>query len=102
MEAAPDRSTVSEGVFTALGLNVVQVPLLVCCSLLGSDAGFLSIGCIGVSQFLYVGPALWLAGRKRHANAVRGLWIGAGITFLLNATCWAVGFAMISGASHRF
>jgi hypothetical protein len=102
MEPNVDRSSISGGVFAGMLLHVVQVPFLLCCGFLGIEAGFLAPLFIGVSQFAYVGPAVWLAGRKGQANAVRGLWIAAGITFLLNATCWGVGFALFSFTPRSF
>ena len=44
----------------------------------------------GVTQVLYMVPAILIArvsGRPRLAN---GLIIGAGLTFLLNAACWGL------------
>jgi hypothetical protein len=45
---------------------------------------------LGLSQFLYIGPAIYYAYRRGRPNIAKGFIIGAGITFLLMAACWAI------------
>ena len=45
---------------------------------------------IGVSQWLYLGPAIWFAQRRGLSRTAAGLAIGGGITLLLNATCFGL------------
>jgi len=45
---------------------------------------------LGVSQVVYMGPAIYYAYRRGRPNIAKGLIIGAGITFLLMAACWAI------------
>jgi len=71
------------GLLLAFGLHVFQfflVPLTNGHSLLF----------VGVSQLLYVLPAIASFWRDRENGLVKGLIIGASITFLLNASCLAV------------
>jgi len=51
-------------------------------------AGFIvSAYAWGVTQFLYLGPAAWLAFRKGERETGKGLLILAGIGVLLNGAC---------------
>ena len=54
-----------------------------------------SIFLIGVSQLIYIVPLAILAARNSAREMVKGLLIVAGITFLLNAACFGVVFAML-------
>jgi hypothetical protein len=45
---------------------------------------------LGLSQFVYIGPAIYYAHRHDRPNIAKGLIIGSGITFLLMAACWAI------------
>ena len=48
---------------------------------------------IGVTQLLYILPLTGWFKKQGESEFVKGMWIGAGIVFLLNSTCWAAGFA---------
>lgn len=52
--------------------------------------GLLFFVVIGVAQLVYVIPALIILHRRGQPRAVKGLIIGATITFLLNAACWGL------------
>lgn len=88
------RSTAD--VFIGLGLtlllHLIQVPLF-----------FISSGVslfgIGVSQLVYVVPAIVVARSKGRPEIGKGLIIGAALTFLLNAACFTLIFPIfrISG-----
>jgi len=43
---------------------------------------------VGIWQLLYVIPLCMFLKRRRKAEAIRGVILGAVITFLLNSTCW--------------
>ena len=45
---------------------------------------------LGLSQFLYLGPAIYYAYQRGRPNIAKGFIIGAGVTFLLMAACWAI------------
>ena len=98
METSADASSVSGGVVAVFALHLIQVPFLICCSVIGFEAGIVVPLLIGASQFVYVGPALSIARRKGRLNAVRGMWIAAGVTFLLNAACWGLVLVSVSSA----
>ncbi len=51
---------------------------------------FWSLFCIGATQWIYIGPAIWYYHRKQEAGMVKGLIIAASLTALLNGACWAV------------
>lgn len=59
-------------------------------------ASYYSLNFIGLSQLIYVIPAILIAWRKGRHDILKGLIIGAAITFLLNAACWG----LISTASQ--
>lgn len=50
-------------------------------------AGFFAIG---LTQVFYLLPALIINYKKGNTGIVKGLLIGAGITFLVNATCFGI------------
>ncbi len=45
---------------------------------------------IGISQMVYLFPALLFFAYRGRVGIVNGLLIGAGITLLLNATCFGI------------
>jgi len=47
-------------------------------------------GLIGFSQWVYVGPAILFFRWKRRPGIVKGLVVGAALTFLLNAACFGM------------
>jgi len=53
----------------------------------GLELGILPVMYIGLSQLVYMIPAIWIARRKGETETAKGLIIGASITFLLNAAC---------------
>ena len=82
---AYNRSTNSQGsVWAGLGLTVL---LHLCQAPMGVVTGAISVLLIGVSQVLYMIPALVIVHSKGRTKTFNGLLIGAGITFLLNAAC---------------
>lgn len=52
--------------------------------------GVLIVIGIGVSQFLLLGPVLYMARRAQKMELFKGLLIAAGIVFLLNAACFGL------------
>jgi hypothetical protein len=80
-----------------LGLLPCLVESRELCGTLGLAAPLL----IGLTQLVYMVPAIVIALRRGRTSLAKGLIIGAAVTFLLNAACWgAVGFALI-GADFR-
>lgn len=87
----PLRDTVGTGVLRLLLLHLLQIPLTV----VGGPIW------IGLSQLFYVVPQHF-AFKKQGRNAcIRGLWLGAGVTFLLNAGCFGIVLLSLSNASFR-
>jgi hypothetical protein len=87
----PPKDTVGTGVLRLLLLHFIQIPL----SVVGGPVW------IGISQLLYVVPQHF-AFKKQGRNAcIRGLWIGAGVTFLLNAGCFGMVMYSLSTTSFR-
>ena len=85
------KDTVGTGVLRLLLLHLLQIPLTV----VGGPIW------IGFSQLFYVVPQHF-AFKKQGRNAcIRGLWLGAGVTFLLNAGCFGIVLLSLSSASFH-
>ena len=89
--ATPPRDTVGTGVVRLLLLHLLQVPL----SVVGGPIW------IGLSQLFYVIPQHVVFKRQGRSACIRGLWIGAGVTFLLNAGCFGIVMMSLSSGSFR-
>jgi len=84
LEGQPSRQgEIWRGVGLALLMHLIQVPL-------AAATVFISLVFMGVSQLLYIIPAIVIYRRKGRPGVVKGLIIAAAITFLLNATCSAL------------
>ena len=88
---------VAVGVVLGFALHLLQIPLAMAVGWLACRedtsgycalAAFAPILLIGVSQLLYMGPAIGAALIWRR-SLVKGLLIAAGFTALLNAACYA-------------
>ncbi len=55
-----------------------------------SIAGGICLLLIGLSQLVYMVPAIVIARRRGRTDLVQGLTIGLAATFLLNAGCWGL------------
>lgn len=78
--------SVRHGLGMLVLLHMFQLPL----------AAFSAWIVIGLSQLIYVLPFtiyLWRDGRKQ---SVKGMLIGAGITFLLNTACFGIVISTLS------
>lgn len=73
------------GIGLLLLLHLIQIPLAVI------SMGITLIA-IGLTQLAYVIPAIIIYKKKNRPGMVKGLIIGAAITFLLNGTCTALFF----------
>jgi hypothetical protein len=96
--AVPDPGSALVGALLVIPLHLFVVPLAIISTLVGSFfhvEGYDQIiwvswpvfG-IGLSQWLYLGPAIWIALRKGRRRTAAGLAIGGGITLLLNSACF--------------
>jgi hypothetical protein len=91
----PRRSgEVWRGLGLAFLLHLGQIPL-------GVISSGISLILIGISQLLYLVPAIIIYSKKGRPDLVKGLLIGGGITFLLNAACTGLFFVMLAGADFR-
>src|SRR5262245_4488540 len=82
------------GIGLGLLLQLIQIPLAAVTSLI-------SLVFIGVSQLLYIIPVIVIYGSQGRPGIVKGLAIAAALTFLLNATCAAIFFAMLASANFH-
>src|SRR5262245_17788329 len=82
------------GLGLALLLHLIQIPLAAITSLI-------SLVFLGVSQLLYIIPAIVIFHRKGRRGIVKGLAIVAALTFLLNATCAAIVFTALMSANFQ-
>ena len=97
------RGSVWSGLGLTLMLHfVIQVPtvFILGYSVSGERAlilTFLPLMYIGLSQLVYMIPAILVARRKGETETAKGLIIGASLTFLLNAAC--TGLQILGGQS---
>ena len=76
------NDSVGRGVLRLLLLHLWQIPLTV----VGGPLW------IGLSQLAYVIPQSLSYRKQGKSESLKGLWIGAGVTFLLNAGCFGLVF----------
>jgi hypothetical protein len=103
--AATSNRDVLKGVgLTAIG-HVIPVVPLAFLSLIsrGMGPGILPIFYfgIGITQLIYVIPGIVYFRRHGRPLIAKGIIIGASITFLLNAACFGVLFAVLSNTSFH-
>ncbi len=89
--ATPPKDTVGTGLLRLLLLHLFQIPLTV----VGGPIW------IGLSQLVYVVPQHFVYAKRGQRACIRGLWLGAGITFLLNAGCFGIVLLSLSSSSFR-
>ncbi|MGH9837887.1 MAG: hypothetical protein ACREEM_03800 [Blastocatellia bacterium] len=86
------RSQQSNDVWRGIGLallfHLIQIPLAVVTL-------FISLIFIGLTQLLYIIPAIVIYKRKGRPGVVKGLIIAAAVTFLLSATCTVLTFTSL-------
>jgi len=85
------------GMVMTLLLHLLQVPLAgglgLLLSLWSKDIGvvfYMSPLAIGLTQLVYMIPAIFIARAKGRPGLVKGLLIGTALTFLLNGLCFGV------------
>jgi hypothetical protein len=88
MEERSQQREIWRGIGLALLLHLIQIPFAFVTS-------FISLIFIGVSQLVYLIPAILHYRSLGRRGVVKGLIIAAAITFLLNATCTAIFFAAL-------
>jgi hypothetical protein len=80
-------------------LHLLQIPLgfavggIACLFARGPDCGsgaLLVLAAIGLSQLVYLVPAVLIARRKGHPNLAKGMIVGAVLTALVNGACWGL------------
>lgn len=89
------------GFLLSLLLHLLQIPIVVILSLFESELLILSVLFIGVSQLVYMIPAIVIAFGKGKKQTAKGLIIGAAIVFLLNAACTGLIFFSLSQGSFH-
>ena len=89
--APPLGDSVGSGLLRLLLLHLFQIPLTV----VGGPFW------IGLSQLVYVVPQHFAYKKQGRFSCMRGLWIGAAVTFLLNAGCFGIVLYSLSNSSFR-
>lgn len=88
---APQRNLTRE-ILLGLGLttllHLIQIPLIFA-------TGYLSLIFFGLSQLIYIVPAIIIFSVKKRPGVVIGLIIGASLTFLLYGVAFALTCAVI-------
>lgn len=89
------RNTVRSGVITGLLLQLLQAVFA------ASIFGFFLVIFWGVTQIVYMLPAILWARSKGYFELAKGLLIAAGVCFLLNALCTGVVFFLLGSGRMR-
>jgi hypothetical protein len=100
--AGGDTRKVLAGIALTFGLHVAACVLLAGAAALGDEGtvivalGFFLL--LGVTQLVYMVPAIVIAYRTGRRDLGKGLVIGTAITFILSGACWAI----VGGISGLF
>ena len=87
---ATSRKEIRQGLGMLALLHVLFVLLCLAATMAGIGdpyAGIAYAAFIGFTQFVYVIPALLLTWRMKRSGWMKGILIGAAITFLVTSTC---------------
>lgn len=97
-QPAVDKGSVKKGVLVGLGLNAA----LIAVSLLffGSSGFGVTAIFISITQAVVILPAYLGFRSSGQTESAKGVLIAAGITFLLNATCFGVVLVGFNGPMH--
>ena len=90
-----------KGFGLSLLLHILQIPIALMLSLFDRDTPIFSFFFIGVSQLIYMIPAIVIAFAKGKKQLAKGLIIGAAVVFLLNAACTGMVFFSLSQGSFH-
>jgi hypothetical protein len=81
------------GIALTFGLHLAAIIVLIAIAAVSDEAvmfgALFFFLLIGVSQFVYMIPAIIIAYRRGRRALGKGLIIGAAITFILSGACWA-------------
>ena len=89
------KGSVGRGVVLTLLLHLLQIPIGLVLILVPSVFPYIAFFFIGLSQCVYMIPAILYFSKTGETETVKGLIIGASITFLLNATCTVIVFSSL-------
>jgi hypothetical protein len=87
------KGSVGLGLGLTLVLHIVfqSLPFLMYMGVLSRDGGLISgllpLAFIGLSQLVYMAPAILVFRRRGYIDTVKGLVLGGSITMLLNSAC---------------
>ncbi len=87
-DESPDNGSIGRGIGYTLVLHLLQLPMALIFSI--TPIGPLPFFAIGLSQIVYMLPAIIYFNKQRETETAQGLIIGASITFLLNAACTGI------------
>jgi hypothetical protein len=80
---------VARGLGLTVVLHAIAIVLLVILgNILDAILALLLFAFLGVSQLIYMVPAILIAAIRRRSGLARGLIIGASVTFGLSTACW--------------
>lgn len=90
-----DQGSVRSGCAITIGIHLLQIPIAIILSFVEPDLILSPLIFIGISQLVYMIPAIIYFSRKGKSESAKGLIIGAAITLLLNAACAGIFYGVI-------
>jgi ABC-type Fe3+-siderophore transport system permease subunit len=81
------KGSLGAGLVVTVALHMLQIPIAVILAVIQADFFLTPLMFIGLSQLVYIIPAIIRYRRKGESETVKGLIAGASVTFLLNAAC---------------
>jgi ABC-type Fe3+-siderophore transport system permease subunit len=90
-----DKGSVGSGIGVTALLHLLQIPIGMVLYLMNPAWSFFTVIFFGVSQVVYMIPAILYFRKQGKTETTKGLIIGASVSFLLNATCTAIVFSSL-------
>jgi hypothetical protein len=94
-EGYQDTGSVRSGCLITIAAHLLQIPIAIILGFLQPDLALSTIIFIGISQLVYMVPAIIYFSRKGKSESAKGLMIGAALTLLLNVACTGIFYGVI-------
>lgn len=82
--------TVPGGILVGIALQVIAALIALGTPVFRSYEGLGFLLCVGLTQFLYMGPAMIYARLSGRTEMFKGITLVVAVVFMFNAACWGV------------